>query len=101
MAASSTTATAAGSAALPSVDSLYNSFNAPDCVSYLQKGWQDAVARMHDSEIPPAEKPDIYKAPTQATAAWTGGAGAAWGSKANLTANGTDFLLSVWGGKGR
>ncbi|RIA83204.1 Rogdi leucine zipper containing protein [Glomus cerebriforme] len=66
-----------------------NNFNAQEVSNYLNNTWKETFDRYHDSNIPEAEKPELYRSDK----AW--GNGHVWGQKGHLMANGKDFYSEL------
>jgi len=81
--------------ALPSLKSALNhvpvnNFNAQEVSNYLNNTWKETFDRYHDTNIPEAEKPELYRSEK----AW-GPGGHVWGQKGHLMANGKDFFAEL------
>ncbi|UZO24038.1 uncharacterized protein OCT59_016362 [Rhizophagus irregularis] len=80
--------------ALPSMKSApdhvpVNNFNAQEVSNYLNNTWKENFERVHDNNLPEAEKPELYRSEK----AW--GGGHVWGQKGHLMANGKDFFAEL------
>jgi len=94
---SSNTSFAGPGPALPSLKPApehvpVNSFNSQEVSNFLNNTWKETLDRCHDTSLPEAEKPEIYKSTEKA---WGTKGGPVWGNKGNLMANGNDFFAEL------
>ncbi|RKP27474.1 hypothetical protein SYNPS1DRAFT_26871 [Syncephalis pseudoplumigaleata] len=71
-----------------------NNFNGAEVSANLNKAWSSVLEKLHDGNLPVAEKPALYRSEEQPWSHRHGAAGA-WGHRRGVMANGHDLLTEL------